>query len=106
MSTLTIKFRAKLDTFAGGQGYKVPDMGAHHVTDMHGVNSIIETDIRQGRMRSLTWWLKRKMNYTLPGVIWENENGVFDTSIEESSQWTITPIGNGFMADITRTFEN
>lgn len=78
-----------------------------HVSNYASIGGPVESDIRQGRMTSVAWWLARKLNgYTLPGVIWahDGESGMFPESIEESAQWTITPVGNGYMADVSRTF--
>jgi hypothetical protein len=107
MASLTITFRAKLAEFSGGKGYKVPELKPHHVTHSGGIGSMAEADIRQGRMGAVTWWLARKMGgYRLPGVVWahDGESGMFPEAIAESADWTITPVGNGYMADVSRTF--
>ena len=106
MATLTITFRAKLDEFSGGQGYKVPALKSSHVTYSRDIGPI-EADLRNGRMNAVAWWLARKLDgYRLPTVVWAEGSGMLDESIEESARWTIKPIGNGFMAEVSRTFDS
>jgi len=97
MNTITIKFRAKLDDFAGGKGYKVPTLTASHV-------SIAERDtlavLFMGSLNKPEFTKPRLKSYAgldLPGVVWADSPG----------EWTVTPVGKGFMADvsITRPFE-
>lgn len=98
MNTVTIKFRAKLDHFAGGMGYKVPKLTHSHVSvserDTLGVlfmGALDNADVTRSR-------LKTYADLRLPGVVFPDDN---------PDGWTITPRGNGFMADvsITRTLE-
>lgn len=104
MASLTITFRAKLDEFSGGQGYKLPALKSSHVTYSRDIG-IIEADLRNGRMHAVAWWLARKFEgYKLPGVVWAEGSGIYAESVAESAQWTVKPIGNGFMAEVSRTF--
>lgn len=92
MPSITIKFRAKRDDFAGGKGYKIPKLTASHITterDTYGVTflgGLTNTDITIARLRKLTgtYW---------PGVVFESN----------PENWTITPVGKGFMADLSLT---
>ena len=104
MASLTITFRAKLDEFSGGHGYKVPALKSSHVTYSRDIGPI-EADLRNGRMNAVAWWLARKFDgYRLPSVIWAEGGGILEESQAESAAWSIKPLGNGFMAEVSRTF--
>src|SRR5690349_19064183 len=101
MNTVTIKFRAKRSEFSGGDGYNVPSLTHPHVTvserDMLGVTlmqAIGNADITKAR-------LSKYAGLDLPGVVWVN--GVDSYGFSDTSEWTITPVGNGFMADVSIT---
>lgn len=92
-NTVTITFRAKLDDFAGGKGYKVPALTHSHVSvakrDTLGVTflgALGNQDITRARLAKFA-------GITLPGVVFANDPGA----------WTVTPIGKGFMADVSIT---
>lgn len=101
-NTVTIKFRAKRDHFTGGYGYKVPKLTGTHVSvghrDMLGtlfLDSLKDQDITRARLRKFS-------NFDLPGVVWENGSDEYGLGVNHSA-WIITPVGNGFMADISIT---
>jgi hypothetical protein len=93
MSEITIRFRAKRGDYADGfkvrPGYKVPTLTYSHV-------SVVNRDARaqlflQGlNNRAATEARLRKA-------------GVSSIAFEHDAQWTIRPIGNGYMADVSRT---
>jgi hypothetical protein len=88
-----IRFRAKrgdyMDGFEVRPGYKVPVLTHSHV-------SVVNRDTRaqlflQGlNNRAVTEARLRKA-------------GVSSIAFEHDTQWTIQPIGNGYMADVSRT---
>lgn len=89
-TNLRITFRAKLDSFAGGKGYKVPRLTSSHVVtgdDMLAVmfsQSLADDDLTRTRLRKYA-------GLDLPGVVWADSPG----------PWTIAPDGSGFMATVT-----
>ena len=93
-NTVTIRFRAKLDDFAGGRGYKVPRLTSSHVTfsERDTLATLVTGSLERAADNTL---LKARLSkfaggFDLPGVVWEgNHDG-----------WTVTPRGNGFMADV------
>lgn len=93
-----IRFRAKRDDFAGGEGYKVPSLKSHHVTDLdRTMRTKLWLDCRDEDIRTAR--LKQVMsdNYW-PGVVWVDES-------RNADGWVIKPIGKGFMADISITVD-
>lgn len=95
-NTITITFRAKRDDFAGGEGYKVPRLTSRHVTFAErDTLSVLMADTlgRPGSDDITKARLKRFAGLHLPGVVW----------VEEPGDWTVTPIGSGYMADVTIT---
>jgi hypothetical protein len=100
-NTVTIKFRAKRAEFSGGEGYKVPTLTASHVTvserDTLGtlsMQSLNNPDMTKARLAKFA-------GLDLPGVVWAD--GVDSYGFSDTSEWTITPIGNGFMAEVSIT---
>lgn len=106
-NTVTIRFRAKLDEFAGGKGYKVPKLTSAHVDASGGMlaHELLRTlnDPCMTTVRLEQWAFNGE---SMPGVIWAPND---DTNEEPSafrrdtSAWKIVPRGNGFMADISIT---
>lgn len=101
-NTITISFRAKREEFAGGIGYKVPALTGNHVDvadrDTLGVTilgSLDKQDITKARLRKFA-------GLDLPGVVWANGADILGIGVNHEA-WQITPVGNGFMADITIT---
>ena len=105
MSTkLTITFRAKLDDFAGGKGYKIPKLTQAHVSISDGsmlattvVGSIGTVSDEMTRAR-----LRKYAGLDLGGVVWQDGADVLGFA-ENDPRWIITPRGNGFMADLAIT---
>ena len=100
-NTVTIRFRAKRSEFSGGEGYKVPTLTSSHVTvaerDMLGtmfLQSLNNPDMTKARLRKFA-------GLELPSVVWVD--GVDTYGFSDTSEWTITPIGNGHMADVSIT---
>lgn len=101
MTSITIKFRAKREEFAGGIGYKVPNLTSSHVTySDRGTLATLLSGTRDYSILLAQW---RRYGVDIPGVIWEDNTP--DQWRSDTSQWTITPRGNGFMADISATFD-
>jgi len=101
-NTITISFRAKLDDFAGGKGYKVPKLTTSHISikdrDMLGttiMGSINNADITKAR-------IEKYAGMRVPGVVWENGGDAMGVSTNHEG-WKISPRGNGFMADVSIT---
>ena len=99
--TITIRFRAKRDTFSGGEGYKVPRLTSSHMTfsarDM--VSDMIRTSPTDDMLEArLAKWAGIK----LPGVVWADSTELSEWH-RDTSAWTVTPIGKGFMADVSIT---
>ena len=95
---LVISFKAKLDEFVGGMGYKVPTLTNSHVTDterdMYGrlfTDSLRNREITHNRLRNMLgdYW---------PGVVWADES-------KRDARWTVAPQKNGFMAQISITLD-
>lgn len=101
MTSITIKFRAKREEFAGGIGYKVPTLTSSHVT--YSDRDTLATLLSGVRDYSILLAQWRRYGVDIPGVIWEDNTP--DQWRSDTSQWTITPRGNGFMADISATFD-
>lgn len=98
---LTITFRAKLDHFAGGHGYKVPALTQRHVsvdrrdvltTTIVDAIGTVSADMTRARLRKYA-------GLNLPGVVWAD--GADSLGNESDPRWVITPRGNGYMADVT-----
>ena len=101
MTTVTIRFRAKRDTFAGGVGYKVPQLTTSHVTYSDRDTLAMLLSSTRDYSTLLAQW--SRYGVQIPGVVWEENTP--DQWRSDTSNWTITPRGNGFMADISATFE-
>jgi hypothetical protein len=101
MTRMTIKFCAKRDEFAGGVGYKVPQLTASHV--VYSDRDTLATLLSGTREYSTLLAQWRRYGVEIPGVIWEDNAP--DQWRSDTSAWTITPRGTGFMADISATFE-
>ena len=93
MNTITIKFRAKRDDFADGEGYKVPRLTHSHVTVAERdtvatifLQNLNNEDVTRAR-------LERLAGLTLPGVVYAAAPG----------DWTVTPVGRGFLAEVSVT---
>lgn len=103
-NTVTIKFRAKRDHFAGGMGYKVPSLKDRHVSvakrDTLGI--LFMQGIAHGQDHITKARFERYAGLKLPGVVWENGQDDFGLQTNHEG-WTITPVGKGFMADVTIT---
>ena len=106
-NTITVTFRAKRDEFGGGIGYRVPKLTPNHYSfaERDTVATLLATS------RDIALSLKR-YGVPLVGVVWEPTDtegaavreASFPGLYPESQGWTVTPRGNGFMADITGTF--
>lgn len=96
-NTITIRFRAKRARFSGGEGYKVPTLTTSHYS--FGERDTVA--ITLGTAHDLPMALKR-YGVELPGVVWVDPTNV--TFAGDQSAWTITPLGKGFMADVSATF--
>lgn len=104
--TLTIRFRAKLDGFAGGRGYKVPALKNHHVSLDGGgmVGVTIVNGIERGVPDTMTRARIEKYGKIerFPGVVWAD--GADEFGIQHNDErWVVTPVGKGFMADVSIT---
>ncbi|QDM55805.1 hypothetical protein SEA_HOKKEND_221 [Mycobacterium phage HokkenD] len=95
MSTITIKFRAKRDEYLDGftlaHKYKVPAITHSHVTYPKRdsrvqifLQGLSDTRVTAARLK---------------------QAGIGPIAFEHDGQWSITPIGNGFMADVSITVE-
>lgn len=94
-NTVTIKFRAKLDDFAGRLGYKVPALTHSHV-NMANRDTFSQLFMQGLNNRSVTSArLEKYAKLKLPAVIFADTPG----------DWTITPVGRGFTADVSITCE-
>ena len=96
-NTVTIRFRAKRDEFHGGEGYKVPTLTASHVSfaDRDTLATLITGSLGRARDNDM---LKARLErfaggFRLPGVVFDADPGA----------WTVTPVGKGFMADVSVT---
>lgn len=103
-NSITIRFRAKRAQFSGGEGYKVPALTPSHYS--FAERDTFATLVSQSR--DLGQSLKR-YGVTIPGVVWVDPSDPIhqwpgQPPLDQSA-WTITPIGNGFMADVSATFE-
>ncbi|WPH57872.1 hypothetical protein [Mycobacterium phage WXIN] len=95
MSAITIKFRAKRDNYMNGfalePGYKVPAIKHSHVTYENRDTRVqlFLSDLNNDRVTRARL----------------AKNGVGAVAFESDARWTITPIGNGFMADVSTVVE-
>jgi hypothetical protein len=104
MPTITISFRAKLDDYAGGRGYRMPKLTDKHVTmsDPHDMlsreflSTLNDERLTESRLKSWAGLAGYRR------VIFGEGTGV-QTQAVPPVPWTITPRGNGFMADLTIT---
>lgn len=102
-NTVTIKFRAKLDTFSGGKGYKVPTLADRHIefatrdslTDEFN-RTMSDPDKTAARLKAWTG------GESLPGVVWADSDSL-GAQTRDTSAWEVKPVGNGFMADVSIT---
>ena len=104
MSTITITFKAKLDDFAGGKGYKVPTLTSSHVTITKGdsVSTIVVGSIDRVVPERTRARLRKFYGIDLPGVVWESGASVGGISVNDP-RWNIRPLGSGFMAELSIT---
>jgi hypothetical protein len=109
MSTITITFRTKKTEFSGGDGYKVPRMllPKHYTysSDLSGKFSPTNPGWNAGMVHRLLG----KAGYQLPAIVWCEPRWLGTMSAEKANEelreWAITPVGDGFMVDVSRTYE-
>lgn len=95
MSTVTITFKAKrseyLDGFSMAPGYKLPAINHSHVS----------YDNRDSRIQMFLQGLND------PRVTQARlkKAGVPSVAFESDERWAIKPLGNGFMAEVSTSFE-
>lgn len=108
MPTITIKFRTKKTEFAGGTGYKVPRvLQAKHFSYSTDLASKF-SPTNHGWNAGMVHRLLGKAGYQLPAVVWAEPTHLGTLSAEKANEefqhWHVEPIGNGFMADVSRTY--
>lgn len=104
MTELTITFRAKLDDFAGGKGYKIPKLTQSHVSvsDRSMLAQTIVGSIGTVSDEMTRARLRRYAGLDFGGVVWQDGADALGFA-ENDPRWIIAPRGNGFMADVSIT---
>lgn len=107
--TVTIKFRAKRDEFAGGYGYKVPALTSRHLTFSREVDNATKLYILPDRRALVDPGIEVKLRRVagldhVPGVVWEPDSMGAEYE-PDNARWTVSPVGNGFMADVSIVLE-
>lgn len=109
MPTITIKFRTKRDEFAGGFGYKVPQaFKPNHFSYSSDLSSkFVPGDPRWNG--AMVRRLLAKAGHKIPTIVWDEPTHLDTVSAEKANEelehWSIAPVGNGFLVDVSRTYE-
>lgn len=107
--TITITFRTKHTAFPTGVGYKVPQkFTPWHLTYSDSLSTLFSAS-DWGWNDTMARKLLASACYQLPAIVWAERSPIetqrASQANAENALWAIEPVGNGFMSDLSRTYQ-